>query len=127
LTNFRKGTIIGAAYIGTIGLALWRRDRARLKKFCATPQKRLDKIRLRTYNGAWPTFGRALRFRTGARAPKIPNENHSHLPGLAQMRIVLIYPGCHVSFFIGEKNPAQGGIKKGHVTFYSSRKIKTVR
>jgi hypothetical protein len=109
LTNFRKCTIIGAAYFGTIGLALWRRDRARLKKFCATLQKRLDIIRLRTYNGAWPTFGRALRFRTGAPAPKIPNENRSHLPGLAQGAMSHFLQGAMSHFLQAKKSPRKAG------------------
>jgi len=44
-------------------------DLLNLKKFCATPQKRLDIHRFCTHNGASNTFGFAHRFRTGARAP----------------------------------------------------------
>jgi len=49
--------------------ALALKDLRILKKFCATPQKRLDMHCFCTHNGARYTIAFALRFRTGAAAP----------------------------------------------------------
>jgi len=67
MRRFCTYTGAGTLRFGTLA----QEDLANLKKFAPHPQKRLDILRLCTYTGASNTIAFSLRFRTGARAPKI--------------------------------------------------------
>ncbi len=61
LTSLVYYCIIGAGFLlRCFTTVLWRKDLGNLKKFCATPQKRLDISRFCTHNGAEQTLYRIV-------------------------------------------------------------------